>query len=770
MNIVPLKKKIPKFLFVPLAIVLIFALYSGYYKYQESKTYEKIHKYMHFTIPAEELIHELQKERGYSSAYLSSSSKVFYEKLQKQRILTDEKIINFKTFVTTHKCDSTFKKDTLTFLNSLKRLALYRKNIDDLVPKMSIDFYTNSINKLIKSIRHIISISQSNTLFNLIESYVSIIEMKEKAGLERALISNILGKSTMSHQEFYQLGRLIAAQEAYYGFFTTVSLKKHSQLFKTEEIQKYFTKVKNKRIQLYEKSKRNEILAFIKENIGYGGLIHNFKNYVIRGNTKYAKAVQEDYNNLAVAINKYKNLEGTTQEEIKELEIIKKVFSEYLNKIKIVTKAYKLKKVNIHELDYLVKVNDRPALDALENLTKNIYGSSSEWFEIATKRIDTLRDIELIIVDDISIFIDKHINNITLAIIGNIIIVLIILIIIISSILVFRELIESGKMLNRAQENTRSGSYEYYFHESLLFWSDEYYKLLEVDKNIYTPTLAKFLSFVDKSDRESFKESMQKAIRTKEIVFIEYKVILRSKKILFVRSSFEVVKYDISGKPKSMVGTMTDISDAKYLEQEIIDTQKDIIMTMGAIGESRSKETANHVNRVAEYSYLLAKLCGEDKHQAELVKMASPMHDIGKVGIADGILHKAGKLTSSEWKIMQTHSELGYEILKGSDREILKLAATIAYTHHEYYDGSGYPRGLKGANIPKAGRIVAIVDVFDALGSDRCYKKAWEIDKVIEYIRQEKDKMFDPYLVDIFLDNIDDFLAIKAMYQDEIKT
>jgi len=165
------------------------------------------------------------------------------------------------------------------------------------------------------------------------------------------------------------------------------------------------------------------------------------------------------------------------------------------------------------------------------------------------------------------------------------------------------------------------------------------------------------------------------------------------------------------------------IKSERELTQEIEDTQKEIIYTMGAIGESRSKETGNHVKRVAEYSYLLAKLYGLSEDEAKLLKEASPMHDIGKVAISDSILKKPGKLTDEEFAIMKTHSQLGYEMLKHSKRPILKAASIIAHQHHEEYNGKGYPQGLKGDEIHIYGAITAVADVFDALGSDRVYKK-----------------------------------------------
>ena len=219
---------------------------------------------------------------------------------------------------------------------------------------------------------------------------------------------------------------------------------------------------------------------------------------------------------------------------------------------------------------------------------------------------------------------------------------------------------------------------------------------------------------------------------------------------------------DIYGNIIEHLQVMHDVTDIIKLNEEIVDTQKEVVMTMGAIGETRSKETGQHVKRVAEYSYLLAKLYGMSEEKASLLKQASPMHDIGKVGIPDDILNKPGKLTNEEFEIIKMHSELGYEMLKHSKREILKTAATIAYTHHEKYDGSGYPNALLGEEIPIEGRITALADVFDALGHDRVYKKAWPLEEILDLFTKERAKHFDPNLIDLFFANLDKFLAIKA--------
>ena len=208
------------------------------------------------------------------------------------------------------------------------------------------------------------------------------------------------------------------------------------------------------------------------------------------------------------------------------------------------------------------------------------------------------------------------------------------------------------------------------------------------------------------------------------------------------------------------------IAEVYKLNDEILETQREVVFTMGAIGESRSKETGNHVKRVAFYSEIFAKYYGLSSEQTQLLKEASPMHDIGKVGIPDSILNKQDKLTLEEKKIMDTHTSLGYEMLKHSKRELLKTAATISHEHHEKWDGNGYPNGLKGEEISIVARITAIADVFDALGSERCYKKAWSDDRIEELLINEKGKHFDPKLVDIFFERKEEFHKIREEYKD----
>ena len=206
--------------------------------------------------------------------------------------------------------------------------------------------------------------------------------------------------------------------------------------------------------------------------------------------------------------------------------------------------------------------------------------------------------------------------------------------------------------------------------------------------------------------------------------------------------------------------------DSQIILEEIINTQKEIIYTMGEIAETRSKETGNHVKRVAEYSKLLALKLGLHSDEAEMLKLASPMHDVGKVGIPDNILNKPGKLDSDEFEIMKTHAQLGYDMLKHSNKKILQAAAIVAQQHHEKYNGKGYPNALKGEDIHIYARITAVADVFDALGSDRVYKKSWEDEKIFQLFRDESGEHFDPKVIEAFFDNLEEIQEIRDMFKD----
>jgi putative two-component system response regulator len=203
------------------------------------------------------------------------------------------------------------------------------------------------------------------------------------------------------------------------------------------------------------------------------------------------------------------------------------------------------------------------------------------------------------------------------------------------------------------------------------------------------------------------------------------------------------------------------IHDLERAQQDLRSSQEETIRRLSLAAEYRDDETSRHLHRMSRYCSLIAEAATLGHEQAELIRIASIMHDVGKIGIPDSILLKPGKLTGEERAVMIQHAEMGHQILAGSKSELLQVAATIALTHHERYDGGGYPRGLKDEEIPIEGRIAAIADVFDALTSDRVYRKAFPWPRALTMMRDERGKHFDPVLLDLLFDNIEKVIQIK---------
>lgn len=196
------------------------------------------------------------------------------------------------------------------------------------------------------------------------------------------------------------------------------------------------------------------------------------------------------------------------------------------------------------------------------------------------------------------------------------------------------------------------------------------------------------------------------------------------------------------------------------LRQSRIETVKKFVKA----SEYHDTDTGGHIERMSRYSVLLFQELGFDESACEVMRLAAMLHDVGKISTPDAVLKKPGRLTPEEFEIMKLHTVKGYEVLRGADSPFLQMGAVIAYTHHEKWDGSGYPRGLKGKDIPAEGRVVAIADVFDALCSRRVYKESWPIDKVFDELRNCSGSHFDPQIVEIFFDNLDSILEIKAQF------
>jgi two-component system response regulator RpfG len=200
--------------------------------------------------------------------------------------------------------------------------------------------------------------------------------------------------------------------------------------------------------------------------------------------------------------------------------------------------------------------------------------------------------------------------------------------------------------------------------------------------------------------------------------------------------------------------------------KQIVAREQETLMCLGKAGEYRDEETGNHVIRMAKYSRQIAEELGMEEGDCDSLEYAAPMHDIGKIGIPDGILLKPGKLNPAEWEIMQQHAEIGHDILVDSESKYMQMGAIIALTHHEKFDGAGYPKGLTGEGIPLIGRIVAVADVYDALISARPYKMAWPAEKALDYLKQQSGQHFDPECIDAFFKRLEKIREIEVEYAD----
>jgi len=206
--------------------------------------------------------------------------------------------------------------------------------------------------------------------------------------------------------------------------------------------------------------------------------------------------------------------------------------------------------------------------------------------------------------------------------------------------------------------------------------------------------------------------------------------------------------------------------DNLHLHQDLMNSQLEMICLLAGAAETRSRETANHVKRVGLLAEFLAREYGLDEQSAEQLRYAAPLHDVGKIAVPDYVLNKPGPHTDEEAVIMRRHAEQGARLLEQSNMPLIRLAAEIARSHHENWDGTGYPSGLAGDRIPIGGRITALADVMDALGSQRCYKEAWSKEDILAYIQEQRGKKFEPRLVDLLVTKWDFVDAMRRMLPD----
>jgi len=235
------------------------------------------------------------------------------------------------------------------------------------------------------------------------------------------------------------------------------------------------------------------------------------------------------------------------------------------------------------------------------------------------------------------------------------------------------------------------------------------------------------------------------------------------KNVLFLKSSCHFNTFD-----RELIRLFSNNAAVAFENILLMDTHKEMLITLGEVIENRSSEVGRHALRVSLFCHLLALKAGLSRTEADLLRLVSPIHDVGKVAVPDSILFKSGKVTPDEFEKIKLHSSFGYDIFKNSNRQIMQAAGIVAQQHHEHWDGGGYPLGLKGEEIHIYGRITGLADVFDSLTHWRVYKEKWGMTQVLKLIKAQRSSRFDPNLVDIFLENIDAFFEINNRYPEDV--
>ncbi len=357
------------------------------------------------------------------------------------------------------------------------------------------------------------------------------------------------------------------------------------------------------------------------------------------------------------------------------------------------------------------------------------------------------------------------------------------------------ELVRSRELLDEAHKIAKIGRWDIDVAAGKVIWSDSMYDILEIDKTTEASTEL-FFSLVHPNDLDKVKSMYKDMFIEQKPWTTRYRLLLRSGELKWVNLEFHGV-FDDQGNAIQLYGTIQDITKMKSIEdelerynqhleelveekiQEISSSQMSTIYALVKLSESRDDDTGDHIERTASFCKLLAQKAKSIPEYTDLVTdsfietiyKASPLHDIGKVGIPDNILLKPGKLTDEEFTIMKTHVQIGYDTLSKighqyDKNEFLRMGMEISLYHHEKWNGSGYTKGLKGTEIPLSARIMAISDVYDALRSKRVYKEAFSHEKSMDIITSSSGSHFDPYLIDVFIKTQEEFRSLYDSFFD----
>lgn len=318
--------------------------------------------------------------------------------------------------------------------------------------------------------------------------------------------------------------------------------------------------------------------------------------------------------------------------------------------------------------------------------------------------------------------------------------------------------------LKIAQEITHLGSWTWDIMNGTQEWSDETYRIFGLNPQSMPITYDSFMEFVHPNDRGHLQKAIDAAVYNKAFYNVRHRIIV-SDRIKHIHQRGNIY-YNDADEPVYMVGTAYDITEVTQAYETLEKKEHETLRVLSRTAEYKDEETANHVKRVSGYAVLIAKRLQMSEQEQEILRFAAPLHDIGKVGTPDHILLKPGSLEEEEILIMREHVLIGANILEDAESLYLQAGHIIALSHHEKFDGSGYPRGLKGEEIPLYGRIVAIADVFDALTSRRPYKQAWSFEDAIDLMKRNAGTHFDPQLINLFTEHLDEVHTIYTQYED----
>ena len=693
--------------FISIFTILVYTFVQINSNYKIYKNITEVEKASNVSVVISSLIHEIQKERGLSSGYVSSNGLKFSLKLQEQIKKTDKKIIQLKSKISILK--------NKFFILNLDKIKDIRKRVKQKSIKIDeiIDFYSIINKEMLTFIFEIFNHSLNEKILKDSFGYLNFLYAKEYLGIQRAVTVDILARDFLRNKDNPNLMMLLTKQQIY-----------------IENFLRYAEDKTKNRYHNIEKSKEFKNCESINQKLFQINKINKFGIDPIYAFNTFTKKIDLFKNIELFLANKLINSANQLKQEAQYNFIFYSALSGSIVLFLLIIKHFTGLNIyrTIKKLDKSLNqaITSRKALVKLSNTLELKVKKRTDELEKERYFIDTVLNTQEQIVITTDGKVIKSANKAFMKF---------------YNVKHLKEFIDIHECICETFNTDAPQGYLQInmdgkeWTQYILDNPNTHHKAMIIKDGI------EYIFSVTLSEVEIDDEILE------IVVFSDI-------------TQMENAKQEIERKVEE------GLVEIKTLNEEVTDTQREIVSTMGAICETRSKETGNHVRRVAYYTELLALKYGMDPKEAKLLKEASPMHDIGKVAIDDNILKKPGKLTKDEFEMIKKHTQIGYDMLKTSKKAILKNAAIVAHEHHEKYDGTGYPNKLKGEEIHIYGRITAIADVFDALGSDRCYKKAWDDEKIFQLFKDERGKHFDPKLTDIFFENIDQFIQIREEYKD----